>query len=132
MIDPKLKKELDNWVSKYVRLVYADEKGFVSCYTCGIIKPYKEMQCGHWIPRNHTCTRWELKNLRPQCAGCNVWGGGKYDEFAVRLGKEGIKIADLVKLKHSICKIDNQWIREKIDFYKQEVKKLLNEKGEVL
>lgn len=132
MIDAKLKKKLDAVISKYVRLKYSDKNGMVSCYTCGVRKHYKEMQNGHWIPRNHTCTRWDLNNLRPQCVGCNVYGGGKFDEFAVKLEKEGIKLADLVRKKHSICKIDNIWIQAQIDAYSKEVKKLEDEKGEVL
>lgn len=126
MIDAKLKKKLDEIVSKYVRLKYADKNGNCACYTCGKIKPWKEMQCGHLIKRNHTCTRWLLDNLRVQCAGCNVFGDGKFDEFAVKLEKEGIKLADLVKLKHSICKIDNKWIKESIEAYSQDVKILEN------
>lgn len=130
MIDAKLKKDLDKVFSKYVRLKNANKNGLIVCYTCGIIRHWKDsMDCGHWIPRNHTCTRWELDNVRPQCRGCNRFGGGKYDEFAVKLGKEGIKITELVKKKHSICKIDNTWIKEKIAFYTEKVKEYEQQLG---
>ena len=55
MIDPKLKKKLNAVVSKYVRLKYANKKGMVRCYTCNTIKYYKQIHCGHFVKRNHTC-----------------------------------------------------------------------------
>ena len=29
-----LVKELDNWYSKFIRLIHADDSGLVKCFTC--------------------------------------------------------------------------------------------------
>ena len=31
----QMKKKVDEWCSKYVRWIAADEDGFAKCYTCG-------------------------------------------------------------------------------------------------
>lgn len=46
------------------------------------------MQCGHFISRSHTATRFDERNCRVQCVGCNVFGKGKPTEFGLRLEKE--------------------------------------------
>lgn len=113
----KLKKELDAIFSKYIRLKYADESGMVACYTCSTVKHWKEMQNGHWIPRNNLATRFEERNCRPQCVGCNMFNRGRPDEFAVRLIREGENLEGLIKTKHLIFKVDTLWHQTKIDYY---------------
>jgi len=39
----------------------------VKCYTCNSVKPWKEMQCGHFVTRTVTALRYHLKNTRVQC-----------------------------------------------------------------
>ena len=85
--DAKLKKKLDALVSIYVRHTHA-KNGNCTCYTCGVVKPIKQMHCGHYQPRNVLATRFDLRNLRPQCPGCNLWGNGKIDIFALNLEQE--------------------------------------------
>jgi len=100
------KKRMDTVFSQYIRRLYADEDGIVSCFTCRVKKHWKEMQCGHYISRNHLSTRFEEKNVAPQCPGCNVWGGGKHDVFAVNLIKkygEGI-LEELAEIKRNKVK----------------------------
>jgi len=84
----QLKKQADDLVSQFVRRSTADWKGYNSCFTCGITKHYKELQCGHYVSRTYNNLRWSLLNLRPQCYSCNVMKRGNMDEFAVRLEKE--------------------------------------------
>ena len=124
----KLKKELDNIFSKYIRLKYADKNGMVKCYTCSTIKHWKEIQNGHWIPRNNLATRFDEDNCRPQCVGCNMFNKGRPDEFAVNLQKEGIDLQERIKTKHRIFKIDWLWYNTKIEYYKNQVEQLLNER----
>jgi len=50
------KKEADKVFSRYIRRKYADKNGNVSCITCGVTKHWKEMDCGHYISRNHLST----------------------------------------------------------------------------
>lgn len=83
----KIKKKADKITSEWVRRKNA-VNGLVACYTCGKVNLWKKMQCGHFVSRNNSATRYDLDNLRVQCAGCNVWGRGRYDVFADKLMKE--------------------------------------------
>ncbi len=91
----QLKKKADTLFSQYIRQKYADWKGDVSCYTCGKVAPWKEMQCGHFIKRSNLSVRWDEENCRVQCAGCNVFKNGNYHEYTFRLlreiGEKGLK-----------------------------------------
>ncbi len=122
----KLKKELDSWFSKYIRLKYADHTGNVKCYTCGKTLHWKQAHCGHFVPRHYLATRWDENNCRVQEVGCNVFGNGQILEFEEKLIKEiGQKKVDEIKKKrHQITKLDRNWYEEKISHYKNEVKKL--------
>jgi hypothetical protein len=112
------KKELDRIFSLHIRNKYADDNGYVKCFTCNVIKPIKEMQNGHWIPRNNLATRFSEENCRPQCVGCNMFNKGRPDVFAVNLIKEGIDIVKLQQSRYKIFKVDTQWYKEKIEEYK--------------
>src|SRR3990167_6251381 len=79
----KLKKEADKWFSLYVRI-----SGKRECYTCGKKAGYKELQCGHFVHRHIRNTRYDLRNARPQCIGCNIFGNGKPHIFAEKLLEE--------------------------------------------
>lgn len=83
----KLKKKLDSIFSLYIRQKYA-KNGQVKCYTCGAIKYIREIQNGHFVSRSCLATRYSEDNCRPQCIGCNVFGGGRTAEFAFRLDRE--------------------------------------------
>ncbi len=110
----KLKKELDRVFSIFIRQKYADEAGMVKCYTCSTVKHWKEMQNGHWIPRNNLATRFSEENCRVQCVGCNMFQKGRPDVFAVNLIKEGVDIVALEQTKYRVFKIDSAWYEEQI------------------
>jgi hypothetical protein len=78
----QLKDKAWNLFSRYIRLKYADKSGYVKCVTCGTIKHYKEMQAGHAVAGRGGFVLFLLKIIRPQCKGCNVYAGGRYDRFA--------------------------------------------------
>ena len=86
----KLKKKLDTIFSKYVRLSHADISGFVKCFTCDVKKYWEKdgMQAGHFISRKHTITRWDLKNVMPQCYSCNCHFYGRQYIFGKNLDKK--------------------------------------------
>lgn len=121
----QLKKELDKIFSLYIRYKYAKD-GMVKCYTCSVVKPIKQIQNGHWIPRNNLATRFSEENCRPQCVGCNMFNKGRPDEFAVNLIKEGIDIVALQQTKYRVFKIDAIWYQDKIDYYKNKLKEYEN------
>lgn len=84
----KLKKELDAVFSRWVRLSHADASGWVVCYTCNTRYHWKKIQNGHFIRRQYLATRFDPRNCRPQCVGCNIYGDGKMVEFSAKLEKE--------------------------------------------
>lgn len=83
-----LKKKADAVFSLWIRKKYADSRGYVACYTCGVKKPIKEMQCGHFIRRSVNSLRFSEANCRPQCPGCNVFMRGNYPRYATELVRE--------------------------------------------
>lgn len=115
----KLKKELDRVFSIFIRQQYADKNGNVKCYTCSTVKPWKQMQNGHWIPRNNLATRFLEENCRPQCVGCNMFQRGRPDVFAVNLIREGIDLEELQQTKYRIFKVTPVWYESKIAHYNE-------------
>ena len=72
-----LEKTADKWFSLYIRLRDADENGMVMCVTCRKIAHYKEMDCGHFVTRNHKMTRFREDNCNVQCTSCNQFKKGE-------------------------------------------------------
>ena len=87
----KLKKELDKWFSLYIRLREANEYGMCQCFTCGVVRHYKDgMQNGHFQSRKHLATRFDEENCQVQCVKCNVYAWGEQYKFSLALdGKYG-------------------------------------------
>lgn len=117
----KLKKKLDSIFSQYIRLRDADEFGFAKCCTCGKSKPWKELQCGHWIHRNVLITRYDEYNCHAQCVGCNMFGGGKehlHEMYIVDYHGKAIRDELLTRSKQII---KNFPYVEQIDYYTERV-----------
>lgn len=118
-----LKKKLDLLFSIYIRQKY-EVNGLVECYTCGVQKPLKSMQNGHFWSRSHLSVRWDEDNCRPQCVGCNVYKSGNYIVYTTKLLKEiGQKNFDnLEKLKNISFKPTAGWLKNQIEFYTLNIK----------
>lgn len=110
------KKKLDSLFSRYIRNLYA-VNGYVSCYTCGREGYIKEMQNGHFVPRQYMATRWDERNCRPQCYACNMLYNGQPSAFALRLEQE---TPGIVKELETLRKSVRQWT---IDELKKEIDK---------
>lgn len=115
----KLKKKLDVIFSQYIRAKFPK-----ICYTCK--KPNDKLQCGHFVSRQYLATRWSEDNCRPQCWGCNGFGGGKLLDFEENLIKElgKKKVEDLKKSRHLTLKLDREWYEEKLSTYSALLKDL--------
>lgn len=101
----QLKKIADTLFSQYIRLKNSDENGDCKCYTCDAVKPWKEMQNGHFVSRTHLSTRWLEDNCRVQCMPCNVWKRGNYDIYALRLTQEkGSEILEYLHFQRAALK----------------------------
>lgn len=72
----KRKKTLDTLFSKWLRMSNADEEGNCTCISCGQVKHWKKMQCGHYCSRRHEITRWDTMNCHVQDARCNIFYEG--------------------------------------------------------
>jgi hypothetical protein len=72
------------YVSPYIRL--RDSKnGRVKCFTCGAVKPLKQIQAGHWLHGSTKKTYFFEPNINPQCISCNYFRDGARDIYAVKL-----------------------------------------------
>lgn len=122
----KLKKEADKYYSRMRRMSEADHAGLVRCCTCGKTDNWKHMQLGHYISRNHLSTRYLDENTDIQCVGCNMFGGGKPDEFALFLmNKYGNGILHWLKeKKKEKTKYSRSDYEDMIAEYKRRIKEI--------
>ena len=127
MSKSKLKKKLDAIFSKYIRWYYADANGYVECYTCGITKPVKEMQCGHFQSRRHYATRWHTDNCKPQCVKCNMFMQGNIWVYGNKLKAEigDVKFNELIQLSNTTVKYTQQDYLDMLEYYKKELNNLM-------
>lgn len=66
-----LKSQADRLFSLYIRKKELDEFGNVQCWTCGVMNPINQMECGHIISRKYLAGRYNELNAMPQCHDCN-------------------------------------------------------------
>lgn len=115
-----LEKKLDKEFSDYVRRKDADEGGTVTCFTCGGLFFWRDVDAGHFVKRQHRATRWNTKNVRPQCRRDNHFMGGRQDDFAANIVREhGQEVfEELMQLKYQTKKHSRSEIEEMIEKYK--------------
>lgn len=120
-----LEKKLDTVFSKWVRFSNAP-KGYCKCVSCGKIDVPEMMDAGHYVGRSHRCTRWDEKNVAPQCRKCNRFLEGNKDSYAVFLVRKfGADILEeLEKKKNSVCKFSTIELETMIADYKERLKNL--------
>ena len=123
-----LETKLDRVFSEYIMRRDADEGGTTECVTCGRLAHWKDLQCGHWIKRQHRSTRWDERNCAPQDGGCNLYKSGAMDEFAGyllrRYGKETVE--ELLALKRKTVKHTRADLEEMIEHFTQKVVEINN------
>jgi hypothetical protein len=118
--------DLDIIFSQVVRLSYADEYGNVECYTCGTVKHWKQMQCGHFIPRAHMFTRFSEDNTRPQCKNCNEHKDGNLIAFAEHLERDRKGSVETLQANaRIICHYSIDELKSMIGAYSKKKKELL-------
>ena len=84
----------DGEVSYFVRAsAVINGNGLTRCVTCD--KPMGEItkfDCGHFISREELNTRFDLRNLGPQCTVCNRHHEGRKAVYRQKLiGREGLE-----------------------------------------
>lgn len=128
MIDSKL------WAafSKYIRLRDSDNNGLCKCITCHRIAHWKNMDCGHGIPRQHWATRYNEKNNNAQCKVCNGFEGGKREVYKEEVNKKyGNGTWEILEVmsKKIIKRPSKYEISVMESFYKNKAKELLDTKN---
>lgn len=112
--------------SEFIRLRDADENGMCKCFTCGLVRHWKQMDCGHGIGRQHKSVKYSEKNNHAQCKRCNGFEGGKREVYKEEVDKRyGKGSWDLLELQ---SKQPFKWSQFEVDaltgHYKAEVDKL--------
>ena len=117
----KLVKKLDTVFSQYIRLSNADNNKNCICVTCNKVFFWKEIQAGHFMSRKHYSIRWDERNVKPQCAGCNVFRYGEQYKYSLYLGN---KLSEkLLEESRKLVKFTNVELEEMIQKYSQRLKK---------
>ena len=117
----KIVKKLDTVFSQYIRLSNADNNKNCICVTCNKTFFWKEIQAGHFMSRKHYSIRWDERNVKPQCAGCNVFRYGEQYKYSLYLGN---KLSEkLLEESRKLVKFTNVELEEMIQKYSQRLKK---------
>lgn len=83
MKDAKLWKAF----SEYIRLRDSDEHGYCKCFTCGLVRHWKQMDAGHGIGRQHKATKYHEQNVHAQDKRCNGFEGGMRERYKEEVDK---------------------------------------------
>lgn len=125
-----LEKKLDRIFSRYIRLRDTKPYDFKygKCISCGRVKPFEQLDCGHFHSRIHRNTRYDEDNCNIECHYCNRMSADhliKYQENLIK--KIGQQRFDLLKVKASMtCKRSAFELELLIKEYEKKVKQLEN------
>ena len=82
----KLKEKLWNIFSQYIRIRYSNMSGYVNCVTCGVLKHWKELDAGHYIPKTKgSAIYFTVRNVHPQCIDCNRFKAANLAKYRIYL-----------------------------------------------
>ena len=126
----ELEHLLDQEISLHVRAGAARALGFdlIPCYTCGRLHLWKEMDAGHYIGRSNRGTRFDLRNIRPQCTKCNSYQEGMHWKFrqnlVIELGEKEVEALELTASMWGESKHDRIWLIAQIKDWRERNKAL--------
>ena len=120
--------KLDRVFSVFVRRSRANLDGLVECVTCNKWMHWKDIHAGHYVSRRHMATRFDERNVHPQCAGCNTFQYGKLDTYSLYIRDEyGETIwRELLALKNTQRKWNADELQQRIEHYQSLVDLLPN------
>lgn len=129
---PNYVKKLDEVFSKYIRLKYALPNGMCQCISCGVFKPWKEIQNGHYMSRRYMSTRFDEDNCRPQCVACNIFNQGNAQMYRrgliAQIGEQRVDMVEY-RSKNTTKHYTDFEYKELIKYYSALVGKIKQEKG---
>lgn len=120
------KAELDKIFSQFIRQREADASGYTQCVTCKRKFHWKDLDAGHFVGRRHLSTRYDERNVWPQCRGCNRFRNGNLDEYALfLLNRFGQSVLDeLNQRKHQTTKMSVLDYEHLIRVYKDKLENI--------
>lgn len=128
---PNLVKKLDRIFSLYIRLRDAMPNGYTRCISCGKIKRFEDMDCGHFHSRIHMSTRFDEDNCNSECQACNRFSADHLIAYQTNLiRKIGINRFEKLGIQ---AKSTRHWLdselEDRIEYYTKKVNELSQEKG---
>ena len=122
-----LKKKRWKLTSEYIRRKFADDNGVARCVTCNTAKHFRELDCGHFIPKNKGNSIYFVEeNLAPQCTYCNRFQSGNLIEYTrYMIDMYGIeKVDELRELSKTTVKFTQSDHLEAIEELKEKLEEL--------
>jgi hypothetical protein len=127
----KLEDKLWEIFSVFIRLRDSDSQGICTCFTCGRLRHWTKVDCGHGIGRQHNATKFNEWNNNAQCKACNGFEGGMREKYKENMNKkygpqtwEKMEIAARQTMKWSAPLLQNN-----IEYYTEQVRILKEQKG---
>lgn len=98
----KLKKKAWDIFSRYVRIMASNPDGFAECISCGVVKHWKKLQGGHFVPGRRGWILFNEDCVNPQCYVCNIRLKGNWaNYYEAMVERHGLKkVQDLIALKN--------------------------------
>lgn len=126
-----LVKRLDRIFSLYIRLRDAMPNGCVRCISCGKIKVFDDVDCGHFHSRRHMSTRFDEDNCHAECKFCNRFSAdhliGYQTNLIRKIGQDRFEKLN-IKARSTCHWLDSE-LEERIKYYSQKIDELSREKG---
>lgn len=130
----KLRLDLWDEFSLYIKLVHSADGEWCNCYTCD--KPIKigtiDCQGGHCFSKSANGNLYfDERAVRPQCSYCNCGEGGNHWIFNERL-KQEIGLAawnDMYENRKKEFKKPRGWYIDQIQYYKDQIALIKQNKG---
>ena len=125
----KLRLDLWDQLSLYIKLVHSSDGEWCSCYTCD--KPIKigttDCQGGHAFSKSANGNLYfDERAIRPQCSYCNCGEEGNHYIFNERLKNEIGMAAwnDMFDNRKREFKKPRGWYIDQIEYYKKQIEEL--------
>ena len=118
--------------SQYVRLrdciKTTGSTDYGKCITCGEVKSFEELHCGHFISGRGNSLFFEESNSHCQCGTCNTSKGGNPEVYRMKMIKKyGLQeVKRLESLRHVPVKIRESEFKDLFSKFKSKFSDLMN------
>lgn len=125
----KLKKEVNKWCSKYIRLRDSVNGEWGYCCDCGKVVLIKYADAGHYIGRGSggsSGVYFDERNIHLQAKQCNLSNQNRDGYRKFMLETYGQEVIDELELKHRTHNYTLMELQGLLLYYKQEYERLKN------